>query len=182
MDGLATRYAMGLLKIANEEAGVSDYKKWLVAIDGIAAANPDLIDFLQSSFIANEVKDAMIDKLGAGMPQYGTNFIKLLVAKKRIIHLHAIRKEFVRLANDVLGIRQGVVFSKDAMSEEQIEAIAKTLADKMHIQVELINEIDTRILGGFRINIQGQSYDYSVNEKLRLLGKQMLERGETHAD
>jgi len=182
MDGLASRYALALLKLALDDKAVSVYKEWLTAIDKTAETEPDLIDYLQSAFVPESDKDALIERLCAGAPAYGANFLKLLVAKKRVLYLHPIKKEFVRLANDVLGVRQGVVYTREPLSEKELAAISDTLARKLKTDVELHNEIDDRLLGGFKITIQGQSFDYSMNEKLRLLSKQMLERGDAHAD
>ncbi len=180
MDSLATRYASGLLKVAQEEHDVASYKRGLIELDRLFEDNDEVRAFLQSTFILDEAKEHLLDRLVEGAP-FLSNFLKLLVAKKRFLYLHAIKKEFVRLANDALGIKEGTVYSLMALSTEQIEAMEITLTKKIGVPVELHNEIDKTLLGGFKIIVQGQIFDYTLNDKLEKLGQRMLERGDRRA-
>jgi F-type H+-transporting ATPase subunit delta len=180
MDSLATRYASGLLKVAQEENAVVSYKSGLIQLDRLFEANEEVKTFLQSTFVLPQDKEALLERLIVEAP-YLLNFLKLLVAKKRFIYFHAIKKEFVRLANDALGIREGTVYSQALLSQSQIEAMETTLTKKIGVPVELHNEIDKTLLGGFKIIVQGQIYDYTLNDKLEKLGQRMLERGDRRA-
>jgi F-type H+-transporting ATPase subunit delta len=180
MDSLATRYASGLLKVAQEEHDIASYKRGLIQLDRLFEDNDEVRAFLQSAFILDEAKEQLLDRLVEGAPLL-SNFLKLLVAKKRFLYFHAIKKEFIRLANGALGIKEGTVYSLMALSTEQIKAMEATLTKKIGVPVELHNEIDKTLLGGFKIIVQGQIFDYTLNDKLEKLGQRMLERGDRRA-
>lgn len=181
MEGLATRYASGLLKVAIEEDAIRSYKKWLIEFDHAFESDPSLMDFFASEFVTLSAKEQLIDSIISDDAKYVASFIKLLIIKKRLLYFHGIKKEFVRLANAKLGIKEGTIYSKKSLTEHQIEAIETRLSKQMKTEVELDHELDSRLLGGFKIVIQGQIFDYSLNDKLQKLGQQMLERGDLRA-
>ncbi|MFA5235686.1 MAG: ATP synthase F1 subunit delta [Bacilli bacterium] len=180
MDSLATRYASGLLKVAQGENDIASYKNGLIQLDRLFEDDAEVRAFLQSTFVLKEDKEALLDRLIEGAPML-QNFLKLLVAKKRFIYFHPIKKEFVRLANEALGIKEGTVYSSIPINGAQLEAMEATLTKKIGVPVELHNEIDKTLLGGFKIIVQGQVYDYTLNDKLEKLGQRMLERGDHRA-
>ena len=181
MDGLASRYAAALLSIAIDEAGVTRYKQAIIDFDALLDQDPAINDFMISSFIPIEEKELLIDKIIDKDMQSFNNFLKLLCAKKRFLYFHRIKKEFVRMANAHLKIKEGIIYSSSPLDDSQIRAIEQKLGASIKCDVELKNEIDKTVLGGFKIIIQGRIYDYSLSHRLARLGEQMLERGDDYA-
>ncbi|HOJ45291.1 MAG TPA: ATP synthase F1 subunit delta [Bacilli bacterium] len=181
MEGIATRYASGLLSLARADDAIRAYKDWMLVFDDILESNEQFKTFLTSEFISVAQKEALVDKINPSSFEYAGNFLKLLVAKKRINYFHAIKKEFVRLANIDLGIKEGVIYTPLTIEPPQLAAICKKIGALIGCEVELRIQIDKSLLGGFKVIVQGQIFDYSLNNRLAKLGQTMLERGDKHA-
>lgn len=181
MEGIATRYAAGLLSLARDDNTIRAYKTWMLTFDQIISSNEPFKTFLTSEFISIADKESLIDKINPSSFSYGGNFLKLLVVKKRINYFHAIKKEFVRLANIDLGIKEGIIYTPLTIADPQVDAISQKIGELVGCEVELRVQIDKTLLGGFKVIVQGQIFDYSLNNRLAKLGQTMLERGDKRA-
>ncbi len=181
MEGIATRYAAGLLTLARETDAIKQYKEWLITFERLFRAEQALVKVLNSAFIPLKDKEALIDRINPSEFPYGANFLKLLVAKKRFHYFNAITKQFIHQANALLGIKEGIIHTRYELSEADVTQMEAHLKPLLKCEVELTQIIDATILGGFKITIQGQIFDYSLNHKLEQLATKMLERGNYHA-
>jgi F-type H+-transporting ATPase subunit delta len=178
MDSIATRYAEGLLKLAVETDNVSSYKQFLSTVDSLFKEHPMLLRMLRSSFVSKKDKLSLLENVFPDSQwDHIRFFISLLIDNHRLGLFFKIRKEFDQLANQQLGIKEGIVYSVSLLTKKQIEAIEKQISSILNKQVILSNEVDKNILGGIKIFVDGRIYDYSINMKLESLKHKLLKRG-----
>ncbi len=176
MDSLYSRYAQALLSIALEDNKVEYYKKEIKMLKELFNDNPDILHLLSSYFIDEKDKEDIIDKFYPNN-QNIANFIKIVVKNKRIRLIDKIFEQFIEDSNVILHIKEGIVYSVNPLSQEQIKGLEKALSSKLDYIIELENKIDTRLIGGIKIVIEDKVYDGSVRSKLNQMKESLINGG-----
>ncbi|MCX5775152.1 MAG: ATP synthase F1 subunit delta [Firmicutes bacterium] len=177
MDSVAVRYANALRSLAVEENRLTDYKVMMKATVAAFKQNPDLTTLLSSAFIKINEKRETIDHLfGKTDLKSFVSFLKVIVEHKRIHEFPSIAKEFIKFANETLGIEEGIIYSTILLTSEKIAEIEKTISDISHTTVELINEIDLSLIGGIKVVVHDRIYDGSVSTMIQSLQTELLKR------
>ena len=177
MDSLYSRYANGLFSIALEENKVDLYRKRIKMIKNVFEENDDFLHLLSSCFISNEEKDEIIDKVFKSEEEYIKNFIKIIFINKRGNCLIKILNEFIKTCNENLNIKDGVIYSVNKLSNEQIEKIQESLSTRLNCKVELTNSLDEKLLGGVKVSIEDKIFDGSIKNKLEKLKESLISGG-----
>ena len=177
MDSLYSRYANGLFSIALEENKVDLYRKRIKMIKNVFEENDDFLHLLSSCFISNEEKDEIIDKVFKSEEEYIRNFIKIIFINKRGNCLIKILNEFIKTCNENLNIKDGVIYSVNKLSNEQIEKIQESLSTRLNCKVELTNSIDEKLLGRVKVTIEDKILDGSIKNKLEKLKESLISGG-----
>lgn len=177
MDSLYSRYANGLFSIALEENKVDLYRKRIKMIKNVFEENDDFLHLLSSCFISNKEKDEIIDKVFKSEEEYIRNFIKIIFINKRGNCLIKILNEFIKTCNENLNIKDGVIYSVNKLSNEQIEKIQESLSTRLNCKVELTNSLDEKLLGGVKVSIEDKIFDGSIKNKLEKLKESLISGG-----
>ena len=177
MDSLYSRYANGLFSIALEENKVDLYRKRIKMIKDVFEENDDFLHLLSSCFISNKEKDEIIDKVFKSEEEYIRNFIKIIFINKRGNCLIKILNEFIKTCNENLNIKDGVIYSVNKLSNEQIEKIQESLSTRLNCKVELTNSLDEKLLGGVKVSIEDKIFDGSIKNKLEKLKESLISGG-----
>lgn len=177
MESQISKYASALVSIAKDENKCQVYKQSTLSLLDMFLENPEIQKYLESYFVKDEDKFALIDRLCESYKLDNfTNFVKL-ITKKHFIYLYKdIVKKIVKLLNEELNIDEGFVYSTEKLSEEQIKNISDAVGKKLNHKVELKNIIDERLIGGVRVVINDHVFDGSVKFKLETLKNNLKER------
>lgn len=173
MSALARRYAQALFGTGPDEN----------TLRGTAAAlmsAPRLWEVLQSPAVTPAEKKAVLVRLpGLSKAPELLRFLGLLAEKGRMALLPGIVEEFHRLCLEERGGTACVMTCVRPPEGEQRERIRETLC-RLHskAEVELTIRNDPALLGGFTLEIEGVTYDWSVRGRLRELSRH-LEEGNT---
>ena len=177
MDSLYSRYANGLFSLALEENKVDLYRKRIKMIKNVFEENDDFLHLLSSCLISNEEKDEIIDKVFKSEEEYIRNFIKIIFINKRGNCLIKILNEFIKTCNENLNIKDGIIYSVNKLSNEQIEKIQESLSTRLNCKVELTNSLDEKLLGGVKVSIEDKIFDGSIKNKLEKLKESLISGG-----
>jgi F-type H+-transporting ATPase subunit delta len=96
--------------------------------------------------------------------------IDILTKKNREPLLPEIAAEFHQAYNVYKGIQKATITTTVAMdnaTRAEIEAIVKKLSDKT--QVEVVQKVDSSLIGGFVLNVGDKQIDASIKTKLKTL-------------
>lgn len=168
-------YGSALFSLAEEEGKVESYLSSLNEIEDFLQNNAETAEFLQSYAIEEEDKRSIIKKLAEPYRlRHLEGFLCLLSAHHLFIKLSDVVAAYRNLANEYLGIKEGIVYSAAPLSKEDIARISALLEKDLDSKVSLVNRIETSLLGGIRIYIDQKVYDASVKGKLERMRKQLL--------
>lgn len=163
-------YAQALLSFAKEENNVQGYKTDVLYVLSVLNENAELVEFLASMSASESAINSVIDSVfGELKSKHLCSFLKLLSAKHISRHYDKIFSSFISLCNQELGVKEGIIYSVDEMSGDDIKRIEESLSKRLNSKVYLENRIDHDLIGGYKISIDGKVYDSSVVSKLNRL-------------
>ncbi len=168
---VASRYVKSLLGLAVEIGALEEVHQDMQMFDRICSSNRDLVNMLKSPIIRHEKKRDILEKIFKGKVHSLTfDIIDILTRKNREPLLPAIAKEFHVAYNEYKGISKATITTTvemDAALRAEIETIVKKLSHKK--EIELIEQVDPSLLGGFVLNVGDRQIDASISSKLKAL-------------
>jgi F-type H+-transporting ATPase subunit delta len=178
MEGIASRYALALLKIAQETSQVEVYLEASEQLLLFLKSDTTLIHFLGNEFYSKETKFKFLDQTFPVTTWFDFHkVLSLLVDKHRIVYLPAILQATIHLLRDALHQQKGIVYSVTPFTPDQLLQLQVAMQSHLGHALSLVNIIDPTLLGGFRIDIRGKIFDASIINKLASLKQQLLKRG-----
>ncbi len=168
----ARPYAKAFFELA-QEAGSLD--AWQQGLDTAAAiaADVDMRSFLDSpDALPREIGEvflSVLEKAGAGDDSDFTNAIRLLAENSRLPALPAVAAQFAQLKQEAEGSIEVRVVSAQALSAEQQERIAGSMAKRLGKQVSLSAEVDESLIAGAIITAGDLVIDGSASGRIEKL-------------
>lgn len=167
----ALRYVKSLLNLAVERGVLDQVHEDMLSFDKVLDENRPLLIALRSPIIKHYKKKNILEALFRGrFNDLTLSFFRIITEKNREKLLPLIAKEFHDAYNEHQGIGKASVVTAVALDSELREEIM-TLAKKVvgKSKVELKEEVDPEIIGGFILNSGSQQIDSSIKHKLRVL-------------
>ena len=174
---VAGRYAEALCQLSKENDQVAERKEEAEVILAEFQANPELAWFFRAVQISRDEKKELIGRCFESFLPDTVNFLKLLVDKDRMYYLRPILEEFIRSADEDLGIETAVVSSARKLDEKQLSKIKAALEKKTGKQVKLINRIDESLIAGIKVTAGTTVTDVSVARQIEEMKKSLLRGG-----
>ena len=170
MRELAGRYAQAFLEAGGDE-------KELAQCAGRLQGQPELWAALISPAVEPEEKERVLGRLPQFAPQGPVGRLLCLMARKeRLPLLPQVVRSSRRLALEREGGALGRLTCARPMPPEEVEWLKDTLLRLHHLnKVELEVDVDPELLGGFRLEVQGVTYDKSVRGGLNALARTLGE-------
>lgn len=175
MTELAREYGEGLYELAQEENLQTTINEELKALTGIFKAQPDYLRLLDSRAISLEARLDVVDQTFKDKAHpYLVNFIKLLTHRGKIDAFYDCARWFSNRYNEAFGIVEARVVSALALSEDQQLALKAKLSAMSGKQVEVTWTVDASLLGGLRVEMNGQRYDNTIQNRLERLKDSLI--------
>ena len=174
MNEIASRYASGLYSIALDQNKVNVWQDEIKTIHKLFLENREFLDVLSSAFLPLNEKEEMLDKTLKGVDVNIVNLIKLLVKNHRQRYILDTLQAYSSLANQLRGVKEGLIYSTYRLDEKTLEKIRQKIKDVEKCDVDLINIIDPTLIGGVRVVIDGHIYDGSIKSHLAKLKESLL--------
>jgi len=172
------KHAEALFSLAKEEGKVREYETALQEVLTDFSREPLLESCLSSYALAKERAYELLDEL------YGKSSLKSLAAFFKVVvnhhlmdHLKEIEECYRSLANEFLGIKEGLVYSASSLTPEQLTLVKKTFEKKLGCEVSLSTRSEPSLLGGIKVSIDGKVYDGTLANKLEALRLRLLAQG-----
>jgi F-type H+-transporting ATPase subunit delta len=176
---VAERYAQGLFELARETDTIREKKEQAALILKALAENPELSVFLRAVKVTKDEKKNLIASVFAEAADTDTiNLIKLLIDKGRIGYFREIFQEFVRLADDELGIATAVVESARELKAEDIERIRLALVKKTGREIIMTTKINPELIAGIKVTVGNNVTDITMKTKIDSMKEALLKGGQ----
>ena len=179
---LAERYAKSLIDIAGEQNKLEAVYNDIRLLDNILKSSREFANVLKSPIIKEDKKNKIIEAVTNGrIDNLTSSFIKLLTAKGREANLREIISSYIDQYNKVKGIHKVKITTADELSDAmKNEFITKIKASANIENVELQASVNTKLIGGFVLEMEGKLVDASIMRDLRDVRKQFLNNDYVH--
>ena len=171
---VARKYAKALFLSVCEKGLMDTAYEQLRDIGEITEAEPKVLTFLKSPGVREQDKVTFLrEAFGSQIERSITEFLIVLVEKRRIQYLTEIIDEFNRLVEAKNGIGRATVITATPLADADREALVEKLAAKTNLKIELETKTDAAIMGGMIVIMHDQIIDGSVRRGLDLVKEEL---------
>ena len=167
---VALRYAQALLAVARARELVDELDESLRAVIAVADRHPELARFLQNPQVPLAQKQELIRKiLGERVEPVLVQFLELLLAKGRILHLRDIQTVYAGLVEEYRGLQRASVVTAVPLPDDLAARLVDKLAALTGRQIILERKVDPSVVGGVCVTMGDQILDGTVRTGLQRL-------------
>lgn len=166
MKEITSRYAEALFSLKRESSSLEESQLEVKELIKVLKENPDFSVLLSSSYKDFEEKEQIIDKVFKGVDEEIKTLMKIVVKNHRGQYLTEIFLEFNSLVNEYRGVKEGLVYSTEPLSDSQLAKLNSVISKKESRPVELKNIIDPSLIGGVKVVINDHIYDGSIKHHI----------------
>lgn len=171
---VAGRYAKALFELALEYKVESQVRSNMELVFEICNDSKDLTLVFNSPVINDDKKIAIFKTIFAGkINELSQSFLTLLVKKNREANIREIAQEYVKIFKEYKGIRTATVKSASPINQPLREKIISMVKAHSNCEVELVEEVNEKLIGGFILKINDEQYDASILSKFKQLKKEL---------
>lgn len=172
---VAQRYAVALFEIAKEKNVLDAMAEEIRVVKEVFSSNEELNAFLKQPKITLQQKQQVLSNALAGISEYITNTIMLMIERHRTDEIAHMAEDFVELCNEDKSVAEATVYTTRPITEAEREAISSVFAAKVGKKtLRIENIVDRDIIGGMKLRIGNRIFDGSVIGKLNRLERQLL--------
>ena len=172
MTNIARLYGGSLFDLGLEDGVLDELHEQTRQVREIFRENPDYVRLLSEPSIALEKRCGMIDEaLGDGAQKYLVNFLKLLCERGYLGEYAGCCEEFDRRYNEANNITEALVSTAAPLDEKQQSALKAKLEKVTGKRVTLKIAVDTSLIAGLRVEIDGKLMDGTVKSRMTGLSR-----------
>ena len=179
MTEVGSVYGESLYQLAKEESLGKLIGEQLKVMQQSMNQEPDFIRLLSSPNLTKQERCQILDDSFRGkLHPYLLNFMKILTEKGYIRYFSDCCDAYTALYNQDNGILEVTAVTVAALTPQQESKLQEKLARITGKEIALRNRIDPAVLGGIRLDYDGQRLDDTVSHRMEairnLLNKTVL--------
>ncbi|MEX2234248.1 MAG: ATP synthase F1 subunit delta [Cyclobacteriaceae bacterium] len=167
----ASRYVKSLLGLAVEKKALEEVHRDMLLFSEAASKSRAFELLLQSPVIKHDKKLEILKQIFKGKVHSLTMaFFEIITRKNREPILLSIAREFHNAYNEYKGIGKATVTTAiplDAKLRGEMEKLVQSYSDKK--QIELIEKVESDLIGGFILDVGDRQVDASIKSKIKTL-------------
>ncbi len=175
---IAYRYAKALLKYVQEKNSTRQMYEVARQVEESFATHPDLQCALQNPVIKTEKKESLLlaaAGVDASTSEEYLRFVRLLLKQRRESHMRSVMLVYQKLYRELNGIVRAQIVTASSLDETTLSRIKAVVAGQCPDKtLELEHIIDSNIIGGFVLNVDGQQLDASIEKELKILRLKLI--------
>ena len=168
------RYAQAAFEIAKDN---NKLEEWLPDLNKIAELthDPEVASFLENPKVPFESKAKLAQEALEGISPLALNLAYLLIAKGKAGAAKQIASEYHRLLDEYHGIKHAEITTAVPLDDASKKILGQRLESMIGKKVSISLQVNPEVLGGFIARIGDSLVDFSIQNKLNLLKKELVE-------
>jgi len=173
---VAYRYAKSLLDVAQDQKILDKVYSNMILVSNTLKENPDFAEYVSSPVVKTTDKIEIAKKLfGDKIETLSLDFFILIAKNGREDVYQEITKRFIHLYDEVKGVEVAKVISAVELSKKLLSQIQKHTSELTGKNIEIVEEINEDIIGGYILKIGDYQYDASVLNNMQRLQREFKE-------
>lgn len=177
-DNVVNVYSKAFFQLSSEKNKLDVHKENLSHIKEIFDKNEEFSRIIKNPNISKIDKKEAISEVFSDVDRDALNLLNVLIDKSRFDILGDLVRDFNKKYNESNGIMEGIVYSVNELSDEDINDIKHALEKKFSKKIELENVLDKSLISGVSIYLDGKRIDNSIKNRLEMLKTQLTKEGE----
>ncbi|MDD4576221.1 MAG: ATP synthase F1 subunit delta [Bacteroidales bacterium] len=170
------RYAKALFDIAEELNIIENIHDDMQFIIEVCKKVPEFNILMKSPIIKSDKKlNILWAILPASTHLVTKKFIEIVTRKNRELFLDAMSLEFIELYKEHHNIQTVYLTTSHKLSEELKTLIKTKISSEIDSKIDLIENMDSDLIGGFIIKVQDKIFDSSFKGGIGKLKKEFSE-------
>ena len=168
---LARRYAKALVEIGQENNALDAYAESLTAMCDLMETSTDFREILINPVFTVDDKKAIAGQVLAKMKPdpIMSNFINLLIDRKRIDQLPGIAVAFQELLDEINGIIRAEVVSATSIADDDLKRVTDALSQISGKKALVTPTIEPSLIGGLLAKVGDMVFDGTIRTQLNQL-------------
>lgn len=168
MTEISREYGQAIFMLACEKDKKTEYRDALEEIKTAFDENPDFMILLSSPGVSKSERLSIIEKTFSGhMPEDVVSYLSLMCDKGRLSEFSESVEEYENLLSESQKVKVAKVTSAVELTEEEKTALTKKLMTAYKTNVSIEYCIDSSILGGVVVEMDGKVLDGSLRSRLK---------------
>ena len=173
---ISVRYSKAIIEMSREKNILETVKTDMDFIGQCLNQIPEFKLVLDSPVINTSEKRALFKKsLGENIHPVTLSFINLIFTNRRETYLEPIIHYFMYLYNKEIGIKPAVLLSPAKFDPALRAKIVHIFSQKLNIKMELQEQTEPELLGGFVMRIEDYQIDASISSRLSKIKKELTQ-------
>lgn len=170
---VAKRYARAVYELALEDGAVAETGEALAEIS--AAVGLVDVDALRPGLLSPDARLAIASKVGAAIGEASmlAKFLAVLAESDRLDQLPGISEWFQRIDDEAAGRVRAKFLVADQLDDAARDSIKKMIGAVVGREVIEEVEVDSTLVGGVRVEVEGRVFDGTVKTRLERLAARM---------
>jgi len=174
---ISVRYAKALFLLAKERNILDEIKKDIELVYTSCDSVYELKFLLESPVVKTSQKQEIFKQIYQNkVNELTITFLDLIIKNKREAHIKDIARNILDLFRKELGVKTAILTTAVALDETLRKNITEVIKLKFKTEIELTEQINKDLIGGFILRVDDQQYDASVSTKLNKLKKVLINK------
>jgi len=170
---VARRYAKSLFGLALERNVIDSVFKDMELVNATCEASRELVALLRNPVVPSDKKAAIIKALFSGKVNELTfSFFTMISSKNRESDLQGIAIAFIQSYKKYKGIVSAHIATPVALDAGMRETVLNLVKKSKGDKIELTEEVDPSLIGGFVLTVGDEQHDTSVSRKITMLRRE----------
>lgn len=168
----AIRYAKAVLSLATDQKAAEAVNNDMKQIVNTIAESKDLREMLQNPVVRSSVKKSVLNQVFKSTNAITENLLNTLITNKRIALLGEVASKYNQLYDTLKGTEIAKVTTAVPLTEALKTKVLAKVKELTGKEVEVVNNVDESILGGFILRVGDIQYNASIANKLNKLKRE----------
>jgi F-type H+-transporting ATPase subunit delta len=172
---IPVRYAKALISSAKEQGILDSVRTDMENFMGLIKKVPDLSELLQSPIIRPAKKLEVLSAIFTGKVQPLTlSFFRLAVKNNREDHLSGMARMYIEMYKKVKGIKIANLKTATPIDKGTRDELIRMIRKTFNAEIELHEETDKELVGGFILQVENQQLDASISGQLKKIKRELI--------
>lgn len=168
-------FSIALFEVGKELNILDETLTSLKFVRDVLDKNEKFLLFFDSPLIEKEIKKQVFSNVFKDrINKYVIYFSFILIDYNVMKYYHRIYREFKHIYNREKGILEGKIYTPFTLNEERILNLETIFKKKYNKPIEFRQVYQKNLIGGIKIIIEDQIYDYSLNNKLNVIKDNLI--------
>ena len=171
---IAVRYSKALFLTAKEQEVLDKVRHDMELLCDVCSGTNDITNMLESPIVSSDDKFKVLNAIFSGrLSNLTIDFLKLVTTKKREEYLAGMCRHYVHLYKEGMGIMQASIGTASRLNDGSRKKIIEMVKNAFDAKIELEEEINKDLIGGFVLRVEDKQLDASVKGKLNQIKKEL---------